>query len=112
MDRNPHPYTPSTIGEVMNLLGSMMLEAPTFKDPTGYFPDRNITSEFISLNSGLEAIRKKVGEDNYGTLVEISSRMQAHFEAGLRDQPAETSRGRACIREMEDILRSVGRRKH
>lgn len=95
----------------MDLLGSMMLGAPTFRDKTGYFPDRSIASEFASLNSGLEAIRRKVGETSFEMLVELSNQMQSHFQAGINDQPEETSKGRKCIHEMEDILRAANRRK-
>jgi hypothetical protein len=95
----------------MNLLGSMMLGAPTFHDRTGYFPDRDIDSEFASLNAGLEENRRKLGEEAYQNLVEVSTRMRSHFENGLKGSEQEVSRGRRCIEEMEDILRSVGRRK-
>lgn len=106
MELDSNLYTPSTIGEIMDLLGSMMLGAPPFEDKTGYFPDRSITSEFPSLNAGLEVVRKKIGEENYAKLIAISARMQDHFRAGIRGNPEETSNGCKCIWEMEDILRA------
>lgn len=105
------PYRPKDIGEVMDLLGSMMLGAPTFKDRTGYFANRGIETEFASLNLGLEAIRDKVGRDKYAKLVEISDRMRAHFEAALGGQSDELDKGCKCIWEMEDILRGASRRR-
>jgi hypothetical protein len=89
----------------------MMLGAPTFHDRTGYFSDRNIVTEFASLNAGLEAIRRRVGEEAYGNLVEISTRMRSHFENGLKGSEQEVSNGRRCIEAMEDILRAATRRK-
>ena len=55
------PYIPQGISEIWDFLGAMMLLAPTFKDKTGYFPDRNIDTEFFALNEGLKTVRKKVG---------------------------------------------------
>ena len=99
------------MGEIWDLLGSMMLGAPSFEDKTGYFLNRSIDTEFASLNGGLEAIRDKLGEENYAQLMEISGRMRAHFEAGLKGQSEETDKGCKCIWEMEDILRAASRRK-
>jgi hypothetical protein len=104
-------YIPKTKGEIWDYLGAMMLSSPTFVDKLGYFPDQNIESEFYALNEGLKAIRKQVGEENYQKLAELSARMRAHFEADPEDKTEDTIKGRECILEMEDILRSAGRRK-
>jgi hypothetical protein len=111
MYRNPEPYVPKTKGEIWDFLGSMMLSAPTFIDKSGYFPDRNLESEFFALNEGLKAIRKQTGEENYQKLADLSARMRAHFEADPEDKTDDSVKGRECILEMEDILRAAGRRK-
>lgn len=111
MQKNPEPYIPKTKGEIWDFLGSMMLSAPKFIDKTGYFPNRNIESEFFALNEGLKAIRKQLGEENYEKLSEISARMRAHFEADPDDETEDSIKGRDCILEMEDILRAASRRK-
>jgi len=111
MYRNPDPYIPKTTGEVHDFLGSMMLSAPTFVDETGYFPDRNLESEFFALNEGLKAIREQLGEDGYQRMADLSTQMRTHFEADPEDKTGSASKGRKCIAAMEDILRSVGRRK-
>lgn len=112
MMRKPYtPYIPQSIGEIIDLLGSMILSAPTFKDKTGYFPDRNIDTTFFALNEGLKTIRKKVGEENYQTLVALSDKMRAHFETDPKDKTDDSIKGRECIIEMEDILKASGRRK-
>jgi len=105
------PYIPQTIGEIMDLLGSMILSAPTFKDKTGYFPDRNINTTFFALNEGLKTIRKKAGEDNYQALVALSDKMRAHFEADPESKTEDVIKGRDCITEMEDLLKASARRK-
>ncbi|MBN8840875.1 MAG: hypothetical protein J0I25_11815 [Sphingomonadales bacterium] len=109
--RNDKPYIPQGVGEIMDLLGSMMLSSPTFKDKAGYFPERNIDTEFFALNEGLKTIRKKVGEENYQALVVLSDKMRAYFEADQEDKTEDGLKGRDCIIEMEDILKASARRK-
>ena len=84
--RSTKLYIPQGISEIWDFLGAMMLSAPKFKDKTGYFPDRNIDTEFFALNEGLKTIRKKVGEENYQALVALSDKMRAHFEADPEDK--------------------------
>jgi hypothetical protein len=105
------PYVPLNLSEIMDLLGWMMLNAPKFEDDTGYFAGQNIETEFLALNGGLKNIRKKVGEQTYQTLTTISDNMRAHFEADPDDVGAGGTEGRACIREMEDILINSARRR-
>jgi len=109
--RSDKPYIPQGIGEIMDFLGSMMLSSPTFKDKLGYFPERNIDTEFFALNEGLKTIRKKVGEENYQALVKLSDKMRAYFEADPEDKTEDSLKGRDCIIEMEDILKASARRK-
>lgn len=104
-------YIPNGIGEINDHLAMMMLSSPQFKDRTGLLPDTTIDTVFAELNAGLERLRKKVGEDNYARLVELSARMRAHFEADPEDKTDDSIKGRDCILDMQEILRSVGRRK-
>jgi hypothetical protein len=104
-------YVPETISEMMDLLGSMMLSSPTFKDKTGYFPDQTLDTEFVALNDGLDVLRKKAGEEAYRALVALSGRMRAHFEADPEDKTEDGIKGRDCILEMEEILKGIARRK-
>ena len=66
---NYEPYVPKSASEVMDELAGMMLNSPDFKDRTGYFPERNIDTEFFSLNEGLKNLRQGLGEDRYNQLV-------------------------------------------
>lgn len=111
MYHNPTPYIPKTKAEVWDMLGRMMLGSPTFVDTTGYFPHRNIDTEFFALNEGFKAIRKQLGEESYQTLVRLSAQMRSHFEDDPDDRTGEARKGRECIHEMEDILRAGSRRK-
>ena len=104
-------YVPQGIGELMDHLAMMMLSSPQFKDRTGLLPDASIDTVFAELNGGIEFLRRKVGEENYAKLAEISARMRAHFEADPEDKTEDCIKGRECIHEMEDILRVAGRRK-
>jgi hypothetical protein len=99
------PYVPQTVGDMMDLLGMMMLSSPTFKDD--YFTERSVETVFSSLNGGLENIRKKLGEERYQTLRTLSDRMRAHFEADPEDKTEDSLAGRQIIHEMEDVLRST-----
>jgi len=105
------PHIPQTVGELTDQIRSMMLGSPTFKDKTGYFPQMNIDTEFFALNEGLLAFRKKLGEECYETLKSLSDKMRALFEADPEDKTGETRTGWKIIREMEEILINVGRRR-
>lgn len=101
------PYIPQDVGELLDLLGYMMLASPTFKDDTGYFPERNIDTAFYALNEGLVVIRKKLGAERYAALTALSDKMRALFEADPNDSAGNARAGRTLIQEMRDILKSV-----
>ena len=104
-------YIPQTIGQIYEMLGSMMLGAPKFVDKTGYFPDRDLDSEFYGLKQGLALVRKQLGEERYTKLVDMADRMRAHFEADPDDTNGECTLGRKLIIEMDEILKPArGRR--
>ena len=111
MPRPYRPYIPQTIGEIWDLLGSMMLSSPTFKDSTGYFPGRNIDTEFFRLKEGFKAVRKQLGEERCEKLIAMADRMRAHFEADPEDKTDDSMAGRQLIYDMEDVLKDVRRRR-
>lgn len=104
------PYVPQSVGKLLDYLSHMMLASPTFKDKTGYLPRENIDTTFVSLNAGLQAIRKKLGEERYAALRAMSDRMRALFEADPDDKTGDARTGRKIVREMEEILTSVAKR--
>jgi len=108
---NPKPYIPATLSEINDLLGSMILYAPTFVDPLGDFPNRNIDSEFHTLTGGLEVVRKKLGEERYASLMDLAVRAKALFAADQDDTNGKTDEGRALLFEMEDVLKDVRNRR-
>jgi hypothetical protein len=105
------PYVPQDVSELLDQLAYMMLASPTFKDKTGYFPQRNIDTAFYSLNGGLLRIRKKLGEERYAALSVMSDKMQALFESDPDDTTGETRAGHMLIQDMEDILTTVAKRE-
>jgi hypothetical protein len=105
------PYVPQSVGELLECLAHMMLASPTFKDKTGYLPRENIDTTFFSLNEGLLAVRKKLGEERYAQLKKMSDKMRALFESDPEDKTGDTRAGQMLIREMEDILTSVAKRE-
>jgi hypothetical protein len=98
------PYIPKDISEVIDCLGSMMLESPDFIDKTGYFPGRNLSFAFHELDEGLQTVRSNLGENLYTTLKTMSDQMRAHFAADPENKTDDTLKGRALITEMSDLL--------
>lgn len=106
------PYIPKTIGEIWDYLGGMWLNAPTFVDKTGFYPDRNIDTEFFTLKEGLRAVRKKLGEERYERLIDMADRAKVHFFADPEERTQDSVAGLALFGEMEKVLKEVwGRRK-
>ncbi len=100
------PYrepVPQSIGEMMDLLGSMMISSPTFSD--SYFPGRNAETVFGALHEGLDKLRTKLGADRFNRLNHLALEIRALFEADPNGGVPETMRGREKILEMERVLR-------
>ena len=100
------PYIPKSASEVMDLLAGMILNSPDFIDTTGYFPERNIDTEFFSLNEGLKNLRQGLGEERYQALATMSDRMRAYFEADPEDKTGDAVKGREIVMEMEDMIKT------
>lgn len=111
MPRPYNPYIPQTTGDIYDLLGSMMLNSPTFVDRSGDFPGRNIDTEFFVLKEGLKNVRKKLGEADYARSLDIADRMRAHFEDDPEDKTDDSLAGRQLILDMEDIIKASNSRK-
>jgi hypothetical protein len=99
------PHIPETISQIMEVLALILFESPKFVDKTGYFPHRNINTVFQQLREGLLQNRRKLGEERYLKLVEMSDRTRALFAADPEDQTGDTRKARLIIHEMEDLLR-------
>lgn len=108
---NPKPYIPASLSEINDLLGSMILWAPTFVDDLGHFPERNIDTEFHKLTEGFAIVRKKLGEERYAALIDLAARAKALFAADQDDTNGKTDEGRALLFEMEDVLRDARKRR-
>ena len=104
------PYVPKGIGELLDHLAHMRLASPIFKDETGFLPHENIDTAFYSLNEGLLAIRKKLGEERYAALRMLSDKTRALFDADPGDNTGDARAGRKLIYEIEDTLRKVSKR--
>lgn len=98
------PYVAQTVGELVDKLGAMMLDAPTFVDLTGYTPEQNLETTFSGLGKSLDGLRKTVGEEKYEKLVEMADRMRSLFESDPRDETGDAQIGRGLISAMEIVL--------
>ncbi len=108
---NPNSYIPASLSEINDLLGSMILWAPTFIDETGVFPDRNIDTRFYQLNEGFGRLRHKLSEERYVLLLDLAARAKALFAADQDDANGKADEGRKLLFEMEDVLNEVRRRR-
>jgi hypothetical protein len=105
------PTIPETTGEVHELLGWMMLNAPRFEDKDGLFAGQSIETEFFALNEGWKKVRKKLGEERYARAVELTARMKALFEADPNDENGDAMAGRNIIFDLQDIIKASNNRK-
>ncbi|OYU69895.1 MAG: hypothetical protein CFE28_07725 [Alphaproteobacteria bacterium PA2] len=87
----------------------MMFSSPNFVDPD--FIGRDRETAFSELNESLRRIQKKLGDENFAKLMEMSNRMRVHFEADPNNDNDETIKGRNIILDMEDILKSCMKRR-
>lgn len=104
---SPNPYIPSSLSEIYDLLGAMVLDAPTFIDKCGDFPDRNIDSRFHQLTESYGLMRKKIGEERYAGLIDLATRAKALFAADPEDTNGKTDQGYKLLFEMERIIQDV-----
>ena len=100
------PYIPVAVAELIDELGSAVLISPTFKDPTGYFPEQNIDTEFLAINEGLKNVKSKIGTEKYEILVGMSAQMRAYFEADPEDITGDIAKGMNIALDMIEILES------
>lgn len=103
---NYKPYIPKSVRELIDLVGSAVLLSPTFEDKTGYFQGRNIDTEFLAIEEGLNNVKAKLGHDIYTELYSMSAQMRAYFEADLEDKTGDAIKGRNIALDMIDILKS------
>lgn len=104
-------YIPGSFSEVYDLLGSMLLWAPTFVDERGYFPERNIDTRFHQLIEGLERVRGKLGEERYTKLGDLTARAKALFIEDPKDENGKADQGRDLLFEIEAIIQDARKRR-
>lgn len=108
---NPDPYIPASLSEIYDLLGSMLLGAPTFVDESDWFPEQNVDTEFHALTEGFGKVRKKVGEEHYAQLMNLAAQAKALFAADPNDDNGKTDQGRALLYEIETLIQASRSRR-
>jgi hypothetical protein len=103
--KQPVLNVPENVSDLLDVLNSMLLNAPKYTDKTGYLPFLNLDYSFRELNEGLAFNRRKLGEERYRTLLRKSDEARALFEADPDKTTGETTKGRGIICEMIEILR-------
>src|SRR5258707_11698239 len=92
---------PQNIGQLRDILSTILLSAPKCLDNTGYFPYLNLDYVFQQLLAGLDHSRATLGEERYVQLKGMSERMRALFEADPETKTGETLQGFKIIHEVE-----------
>jgi hypothetical protein len=108
---NPEPYIPACLSEIYDLLGSMVLSAPTFIDKLGHFPEQTIDSEFHILVASFGKVRKKLGEERYAALVDLAARAKTLFAADPDEDNGKANEGWAVLHEIEAIIQAARKRR-
>ena len=96
-------HVPQNVGELLDHLTYIMFSGPAFEDP--HFVGRDLEAAFFELNEALRLMRKKLGEDRFSKLTELSDRVRAHYEADPEKTTGDTLKGRELIIEMEKLLK-------
>lgn len=108
---NPEPYIPSSLGEIYDQLGSIILKAPTFIDKTGYFPNHDINLRFYQLDTGLGRVKPKLGENNYTKAITFSARAKALFLEDPDMTNGKTKEGIWLLDEISQLITDARRRR-
>jgi hypothetical protein len=108
---NPDRYIPVSLSEINDFLASLLGGAPTFVDDSGFFPNRNINTEFAVLLAAFDNVRGKLGEDRYAKLIDLAARTKALFLADPNDDNGKTLEGCKLIWEIEDIIQDARKRR-
>lgn len=109
---NPKPDVSQALSEVEDQLGSMMLKSPHFKDRAGLFPDLSLESSFFTLNSGLDRMREKLGEDVHAKAIELSGRAKALFLQAPDVASEKTREGNRLLDEIDQLINAVRRNRY
>jgi hypothetical protein len=98
---------PSSFGDLLDKLTTILLCSPRFEDPTGGGqPWRNLDVRFYTLNEGLLNLRPKLGEELYHKLAVMSDEIRAYFEADPDETTGETRKGKDLVYEMEEMVKA------
>lgn len=103
-------YVPQSLSEIYDYLAGTLGGAPKFVDDTGFFPDRNIDTEFAVLVAAFDKARGKLGEERYAKLIDLATKTKALFLADPNDDNGKALEGCKLIWEIEDIIQDA--RKH
>ena len=103
---NLNPYVPASLSEIYDLLGSMILWAPTF-DKEGAYPEYSVDTEFHALTHGFGRVREKLGEERYAQLIDLAAQAKRLFADDPDDDNGKTDQGRDLLFEIEDLIQAT-----
>ncbi len=103
-------FIPQNIPDLVDVLKWMILYAPKFTGNSAYSSFRNPEYQFRQLNEGLAFNRKKLGEERYQKLAQMSDQIRALFEADPDSKTGDTAQGRRIIQDMLEIVEQARRK--
>lgn len=109
--RNPNPYIPRSLGEILDYLTLFLGGVPGFIDKSGVFEDQNVDTCFARFYEGLDLVRKKLGEERYAAVVDLAARAKALYLEDPDDTNGKTDEGVKLIHQIDDILSAARRRR-
>lgn len=109
--RNPNPYVPKSLGELLDYLTLFLNGVPGFIDKSGVFEDENVDTCFARFYEGLEFVRKKLGEERYAAVVNLATRAKALYLEDPDDTNGKTDQGVKLIHKIDEILTAARARR-
>lgn len=91
-----YTYVPSTVGEVRELVGAMVLCMPDMELPNS---DLGLDGAYESLEHSLGLIRPKLGDEKYQRLIDMARQSKQLFVDGHNRD------GRFILQDMHKLLR-------
>ena len=92
-------FVPSTIGEISDHIGAMVLCMPDMNIPN---TDLGLDGAYAQLEHSLGLVKAKLGEERYTQLIDMARRSKEHFVDG------QNKDGRFMLQDMKKLLNKRG----
>lgn len=90
-------YIPSTVGEVSELIGAMVLTMPDME-----IIGLDMDGAYAQLEHSLGLVKARLGDERYTQLIDMARRSKQHFVDG------QNKDGRFMLQDMKKLLNKRG----